>query len=130
MLKGFKEFISRGNAVDLAVGMVIGAAFTAVVTALVEKFLNPLIGGLVGKPNFDSFLEFTVGSATVQPGAIITALVNFLIVAFALYLFVVMPMNALNARRKKEEAEEAPAVSEDVQLLSEIRDLLKAQSTN
>ena len=118
MLKGFKEFISRGNAVDLAVGMVIGAAFTAVVTALVEKFLNPLIGGLVGKPNFDSFLEFTVGSATVQPGAIITALVNFLIVAFALYLFVVMPMNALNARRKKEEAEEAPAVSEDVQLLS------------
>ncbi|MDU3550376.1 MAG: MscL family protein, partial [Actinomyces sp.] len=70
MLKGFKEFISRGNAVDLAVGMVIGAAFTAVVTALVEKFLNPLIGGLVGKPNFDSFLEFTVGSATVQPGAI------------------------------------------------------------
>ncbi|MDU3551242.1 MAG: MscL family protein, partial [Actinomyces sp.] len=59
-----------------------------------------------------------------------TALVNFLIVAFALYLFVVMPMNALNARRKKEEAEEAPAVSEDVQLLSEIRDLLKAQSNN
>ena len=127
MLKGFKEFISRGNAVDLAVGMVIGAAFTAIITALVEKFL---IGGLVGKPNFDSFLEFTVGSATVQPGAIITALVNFLIVAFALYLFVVMPMNALNARRKKEEAEEAPAVSEDVQLLSEIRDLLKAQSNN
>ena len=130
MLSGFKTFIARGNVVDLAVGVVMGAAFGLVVSGLVESFINPLIAWLVGKPNFDSFLEFTVGSATVQPGAIITALVNFLIVAFALYLFVVMPMNALNARRKKEEAEEAPAVSEDVQLLSEIRDLLKAQSNN
>ena len=84
MLKGFKDFISRGNAIDLAVGMVIGAAFTAIVTALVEKFINPLLGGLIGKPNFDNFLEFTIGTATVQPGAILTAIVNFLLVAFAL----------------------------------------------
>ena len=130
MLKGFKEFISRGNAVDLAVGMVIGAAFTAVVTALVEKFLNPLIGGLFGEQNFDDVFHFSVGTATVQPGAVITALVNFLLVAFALYFFIVLPMNALAARRKKEEAAETPEVSEDVQLLSEIRDLLKAQNNN
>ena len=130
MLKGFKEFISRGNAVDLAVGMVIGAAFTAVVTALVEKFLNPLIGGLFGEQNFDDVFHFAVGTATVKPGAVITALVNFLLVAFALYFFIVLPMNALAARRKKEEDAETPEVSEDVQLLSEIRDLLKAQNNN
>ena len=130
MLKGFKEFISRGNAIDLAVGMVIGAAFTAVVTALVSKVINPLIGGLFGEQNFDDVFQFTVGTATVQPGAVITALVNFLLVAFALYFFIILPMNALAARRKKVEAVETPEVSEDVQLLSEIRDLLKAQNNN
>lgn len=130
MLKGFKEFISRGNAIDLAVGMVIGAAFTAVITALVKQVINPLIGGLFGEQNFDDVFQFTVGTATVQPGAVITALVNFLLVAFALYFFIVLPMNALAARRKKEEAAETPEVSEDVQLLSEIRDLLKAQNNN
>ena len=130
MLKGFKEFISRGNAIDLAVGMVIGAAFTAVVTALVKQVINPLIGGLFGEQNFDDVFQFTVGTATVQPGAVITALVNFLLVAFALYFFIVLPMNALAARRTKEEAAETPEVSEDVQLLSEIRDLLKAQNNN
>ena len=130
MLKGFKEFISRGNAIDLAVGMVIGAAFTAVVTALVKQVINPLIGGLFGEQNFDDVFQFTIGTATVQPGAVITALVNFLLVAFALYFFIILPMNALAARRKKEEAVETPEVSEDVQLLSEIRDLLKAQNNN
>ena len=92
MLKGFKEFISRGNAIDLAVGMVIGAAFTAVVTALVKQVINPLIGGLFGEQNFDDVFQFTVGTATVQPGAVITALVNFLLVTFALYFFIVLPM--------------------------------------
>lgn len=130
MLKGFKEFISRGNAIDLAVGMVIGTAFTAVITALVKQVINPLIGGLFGEQNFDDVFQFTIGTATVQPGAVITALVNFLLVAFALYFFIVLPMNALAARRKKEEAVETPEVSEDVQLLSEIRDLLKAQNNN
>ena len=130
MLKGFKEFISRGNAIDLAVGMVIGAAFTAVVTALVKQVINPLIGGLFGEQNFDDVFQFSVGTATVQPGAVITALVNFLLVAFALYFFIVLPMNALAARRQTEAAAETPEVSEDVQLLSEIRDLLKAQNNN
>ncbi|WP_022867479.1 large conductance mechanosensitive channel protein MscL [Schaalia vaccimaxillae] len=131
MIQGFKDFISRGNAIDLAVGMVIGAAFTAVVTALVEQVINPLIGGLVGKPNFDNFLEFSLGDAVVQPGAVITALVNFLLVAAALYLFIVVPMNKLAERKAAEETteEDAPALSDEAQLLVEIRDALKAQKS-
>ncbi|MFD1507124.1 large conductance mechanosensitive channel protein MscL [Georgenia yuyongxinii] len=130
MLQGFKEFISRGNAVDLAVGVVIGAAFTGVVNALVEKVLNPLIGGLFGTPNFDETWVITLGmsgqAAQVLPFAVVTALVNFLLVAGALYFFVVLPMNTLAARRKVEEVEpEAPA--EDVRVLTEIRDLLAAE---
>ncbi|PFG38908.1 large conductance mechanosensitive channel [Georgenia soli] len=126
MLAGFKEFISRGNAVDLAVGVVIGAAFTSVVNSIVDSLLNPLVAGLVGKPDFTTFLQFRLGSAMVQPGAVITALVNFLLVAAAIYLFVVMPLNKLAARRKVEDADpEAPA--EDVRVLTEIRDLLAAQ---
>lgn len=132
MLKGFKDFISRGNAIDLAVGMVIGAAFTTIVTALVEKFINPLLGGLIGKPNFDNFLEFTIGTATMQPGAILTAIVNFLLVAFALYVCIVLPMNKIAERKKANDATEeaAPEIAADVQLLSEIRDLLKAQQNS
>lgn len=127
MIKGFKEFISKGNAIDLAVGMVIGAAFTAVVTALVERVINPLVGALFGKPNFDAVGQFTLGSgetaALVQPGAILTALVNLLLVGFALYFFIVMPMNKLNERKaKREEVEEE--VAEDIQLLRQIRDSL------
>ena len=125
MLKGFKEFISRGNALDLAVGVVIGASFGAVVTSIVDQVLNPLIAGLVGKPNFDDVLAFTIRDATVRPGAVVTTLVNFLLVAAAIYFFVVLPMNQLAARRKVQAAEpEAPA--EDVRVLTEIRDLLAA----
>ena len=126
MLAGFKEFISRGNAVDLAVGVVIGAAFTSVVDSIVDSLLNPLVAGLVGKPDFTKVLQFKINDAVVQPGAVITALVNFLLVAAAIYFFVVLPLNKLAARRKVEEAEpEAPA--EDVRVLTEIRDLIAAQ---
>lgn len=130
MLQGFKEFISRGNAIDLAVGVVIGAAFTQVITAIVEKVLNPLIGGLFGQPNFDRVWVWTLGSgdnvAEVLPFSILTAVVNFLIVAAALYFLVVLPMNKLAERRKVEETEpEAPA--DDVRILTEIRDLLAEQ---
>lgn len=130
MFAGFKEFISRGSAIDLAVGVVIGAAFTQVVTAIVEKVLNPLIGGLFGKPDFDRTWVITLGSgesaAEVLPFSIVTALVNFLLVAAALYFLVVLPMNRLAARRKEEEAEPA-APAEDVRVLTEIRDLIAAQ---
>lgn len=123
MIKGFKEFISKGNAIDLAVGMVIGAAFTAVVTALVENVINPLVGGLFGKPNFDAVGQFTIGDAVVQPGAILTAIVNLLLVGLALYFFIVVPMNKL--RERKAANEEVPEeVGEDIQLLREIRDSL------
>lgn len=128
MLQGFKEFISRGNAIDLAVGVVIGAAFTKIIDALVEKVLNPLIGGLFGQPNFDTVGQFTLGSgpdqATVQPGAILTALISFLLVAAALYFVVVLPMNKLAERRAKGEEPAAEEKAEDTLLLTEIRDLL------
>lgn len=128
MLKGFKDFIARGNAVDLAVGVVIGGAFGAVVTAVVESVLNPLIAGIFGKPDFTQVGEFTLGGATVQPGAVLTALVNFLLVAAALYFCVVVPMNKLADLRKKEvaaeEAAAAPEPSDEAKLLVEIRDLL------
>lgn len=133
MIKGFKEFISRGNAIDLAVGMVVGAAFTLVVNTLVEKVLNPMIGGLAGRPNFDNVMQFTLGdgkdAAVVQPGAVITALVNFILVAAALYLFVVMPMNKWANRTQKEQAKEEPKPAPDIELLTEIRDLLAAKRT-
>ena len=131
MLKGFKEFISRGNAVDLAVGMVIGAAFTAIITALVEKFLNPLIGGLVGKPNFDSLMFslpplFGEEPTVFQYGKILTAIVNFFLVSLAIYIFIIIPMNKLTASMKKKEEVEAPPAppSEEILLLREIRDSL------
>jgi large conductance mechanosensitive channel len=130
MLAGFREFVSRGNAVDLAVGVIIGAAFTGIVNAIVEKVLNPLIGGLFGKPDFDRTWVITLGEgdtrAEVLPFSIVTAGINFLLIAAALYFVVVLPMNTLAARRKAQEVEpEAPA--EDVRVLTEIRDLLAAQ---
>lgn len=123
MIQGFKDFIARGNAVDLAVGVVIGAAFTLVVTNVVDNVLNPLIAGLFGEPNFDSLLAFTVGDAVVMPGTVITALINFLLVALALYFVVVVPINKFNERRQSQEGEEA---EEQVLLLREIRDALTA----
>ncbi|MCI1663006.1 MAG: large conductance mechanosensitive channel protein MscL [Actinomyces sp.] len=136
MIQGFKDFISRGNAIDLAVGVIIGGAFSTIVTALVEKVINPLIGALVGKPNFDNWGEFTLGTganqAVVQPGVVLTALVNFLLVALALYFFLVVPMNRLAARRagSGEDEEEAPETSDETRLLTEIRDLLAGSGTD
>ena len=128
MLQGFKDFLSRGNAVDLAVGVVLGVAFGAVVTALVDKVLNPLIAGLVGQPNFDDVLAFNVGDATVQIGAVITALVNLLLVAAAIYFFVVVPLNKLAARRASGAELEPEAPADDLILLTEIRDLLSTRA--
>ena len=136
MIQGFKDFISRGNAIDLAVGVVIGAAFGEVITALVEDFLNPLIGALFGKPDFNSLFEFQIhllgDPAVVRPGVFLTALLNFLIVAAALYFFVVVPINAMNKKKdamlELNKTEEEPEVSAEVQLLSEIRDSLKTSN--
>ena len=127
MIQGFKEFISKGNALDLAVAVIIGAAFTPIVTAITDVIMG-IIGAVIGQPNFDSVLQFTInGSDPIQPGTIITAVVNFLLVATAVYFAIVVPMNKIKAATaKKEEAvEEAPATpSTEEQLLTEIRDLL------
>ena len=105
MLKEFKAFILRGNVVDLAVGIVIGAAFGAVVTAFVKDLLTPLIGAIFGQPNFNN-LTFTVNKAQFNYGDFINFLVAFLLVAAALFFFVVKPINWLTARARREPAPE------------------------
>jgi large conductance mechanosensitive channel len=125
MIKGFRDFILRGNVIDLAVGIIIGAAFGAVVTALVERVLMPLIGLAVGTPNFDNVACFATdavtGACTGSFGALLTAIVNFLLIAFAVYFFLVVPMNRL---MPKKEAPPAGPTTEE-KLLMEIRDAIK-----
>jgi large conductance mechanosensitive channel len=101
MLKGFKQFLLRGNVVDMAVGIVIGAAFGAVVTGLVKDLLTPLIAAIMGKPDF-SALTFSVHGSQFLIGDFVNALVAFLIIAAAVYFFVVVPMNALVTRMRRE----------------------------
>jgi large conductance mechanosensitive channel len=101
MLREFKSFILRGNVVDLAVGIVIGAAFTLVVNALVTNLLTPFIAAIVGKPNFGD-LSFSINGTDFKYGLVVNALINFLLVAAALFFFVVKPVNMLTARARKE----------------------------
>lgn len=119
MLKGFKEFISRGNVIDLAVGVIIGGAFSPIVSSLTDNVIMPLIAAIFGKPSFDKVGLFHIGSTPIMPGTVLTAIVNFLLIAAALYFCIVLPMNMLH---KKEEVVQAPDAS--VELLTEIRDLL------
>jgi large conductance mechanosensitive channel len=100
-MEGFKAFVLRGNVVDLAVGVVIGAAFGTVVTAFVEGLLTPIIGALGGVPDF-SALSFTINESQFLYGTVINALIAFLMIAAAVYYFVVLPVNALMERRKTE----------------------------
>lgn len=101
MIKGFKQFILRGNVVDLAVGVVIGAAFSAIVSALVKDLITPLIGALVKVPEFHG-LFFTVNGSKFMYGEFIDALLSFLLVSASVYFFVVTPINALISRTRKE----------------------------
>jgi large conductance mechanosensitive channel len=101
-MKDFKEFLLRGNLVELAVAVVIGVAFTALVTSLVETLITPLIAAIGGQPDF-SALDFTINDSTFRYGAFINALLSFLIIAAVVYFLVVKPVNALMARRKTEE---------------------------
>jgi len=119
MLKGFKEFLLRGNVVDLAVAVVIGGAFGAVVTALVKDLITPLIAAIVGKPDF-SAISFTVNASRFLIGDFINALVAFLLVATAIYFFVVTPMNMMQARRKRGEAPVDPTTKKCPECLSEV----------
>jgi len=111
MIKGFKEFIAQGNALELAVAVIIGAAFKPIVDAITDVIMT-IIGQLIGQPNFDSVGQFKItASATeyVQPGTIITAVVNFLLVAVAVYFAIVMPMNKVRERMAKQKAAEEAA---------------------
>ena len=128
MLKGFKDFISRGNVVELAVGVIIGAAFKNIVDALVDGIINPLIAAVIGKPDFSDAFILTLNGTDVKFGLLITAVINFIVMAFAIYFCIVVPMNALNARRKKAEELAEEEASDEVKLLTEIRDAL-AQGT-
>ncbi len=121
MIKGFKEFILRGNVVDLAVGIVIGAAFSAVVTSFVDDVLMAFIGALFGEPNFNDLI-LNVGDGQVMYGAFLTALVSFLLVAAAVYFAVVVPMNMLAERRSRGEEDDVEPTNEErmVALLEQI----------
>jgi large conductance mechanosensitive channel len=119
MLKGFKEFLLRGNVVDLAVAVVIGGAFGAIVTALVKDLLTPLIAALVGKPDF-SALTFTLNNSKFLYGDFLNAVVSFVLIAAAIYFFIVVPVNALNARLKKPAPPAPPATKECPECLSAI----------
>jgi large conductance mechanosensitive channel len=119
MLDGFKKFILRGNVVDMAVGLVIGAAFGGVITALVKSFIEPLIAMLVGKPDF-SALAVQVGQTPFPYGVFLTAVVNFLLIAAAIYFFVVVPVNALVARMHRGDVPADPTTKKCPECMSEI----------
>jgi large conductance mechanosensitive channel len=117
MLKDFGKFLMRGNVIDLAVAVVIGAAFGAIVTALVKDLITPLIAAIVGKPDF-SAIAFTINNSKFAVGDFINAVVAFVLVAFAIYFFVVAPMNSMMRFKKPDEA--PPKLRECPECLSEI----------
>jgi large conductance mechanosensitive channel len=129
LVSEFKEFVLRGNVIDLAVAVVIGAAFGTVVAALVKDLLTPLIAAIGGKPDF-SHLFVTVNHSKLLYGDFLNAVISFLSIALVVFLFVVKPMNVLLDRRKKAMAQgaapEAATLSDEAVLLGEIRDLLRA----
>jgi large conductance mechanosensitive channel len=119
MLRGFKEFVLRGNVLDLAVAVVIGGAFGAVITALVKDILTPLIGAVVGQPDFSAF-TVTVNGSTFLIGDFLNAVIAFLLIAAAVYLFVVVPVNAMVARRRRGEPPTDPTTKKCEECLSEV----------
>jgi large conductance mechanosensitive channel len=118
MLKGFRDFVLRGNVMDLAVAVIIGAAFTAIVTALTADIINPLLGAFIGKPNFD-YLVLDVHGGQVKYGAFLTAILNFLILAGVIYFFLVLPTQYLLKKFNPPKAE-PPTTKQCPQCLGEI----------
>ena len=137
MVKGFKDFIMRGNVIDLAVAVVIGAAFTAIVNALVEGIFNPALGALFNAENLDKawivgIPTLSGGEAQIMLGAVVAAVIQFLLVAAAVYFALVMPVNKLKARseaKRKAGASDEEVKPDELQLLTEIRDLLATPAT-
>jgi large conductance mechanosensitive channel len=118
-MKGFKQFMLRGNVLDLAVAVVMGAAFGAVVTALVKDLITPLIAAIVGKPDF-SAIVFTVNASKFPIGDFINALISFVLIGTAVYFFVVLPVNALMARMSRGEAPPDPTTKKCPECLSDV----------
>jgi large conductance mechanosensitive channel len=119
MLKGFRQFILRGNVLDLAVAVVVGAAFGAVVTALVKDLITPLIAAVVGKPDF-SAIVFTVNGSKFLIGDFINAVVSFLLISAAIYFFVIVPVNHIMARINRGQAAPDPTTKQCTECLSEV----------
>jgi large conductance mechanosensitive channel len=116
MLKGFRDFILRGNVMDLAVAVIVGGAFTAIVTALTKNIIDPLMGAIIGKPNFD-YLILHVHGGEIEYGSFLTAIVNFLLIATVVYFFLVLPAQYL---RKKFDLPPPPSTKPCPQCLSDI----------
>jgi large conductance mechanosensitive channel len=130
VIQGFKNFIMRGNVVDLAVAVAIGVAFTAVVTSFTNNIVNPLIA-VFGGSNVHGLAWQIIAKndkTVMDFGAVITAIINFLVVAAVIYFLVVVPMNLLAERRRRGEEPEPKAPAEDIVLLQEIRDLLSQRT--
>ena len=119
MAGGLKEFLLRGNVVDLAIGVVVGAAFGSVVTALTKDLITPLIAAVAGKPDF-SAIQFTVNGSRFMLGDFINAVISFLLIGTTVYYFVVVPVNALVARTKKEPPPPDPTTKKCPECMSEI----------
>jgi large conductance mechanosensitive channel len=119
MLSGFKQFILRGNVIDMAVGVVVGAAFATVVSAFTKDLLTPLIAALVGKPDF-SAISFAINGSTFAVGDFINAAISFVLVAGAVYFFVVTPVNLLITKMRKAPAPADPTTKKCPECLSEI----------
>ncbi len=128
MLRGFKAFLLRGNVVDLAIAVGIGAAFGGVVSAFADDVIGGLIGVIGGTPDFGR-AGVTVNGSRIVYGSTITALINFVIVAAVVYFVIVVPMTRLAARDDADADADTPAPSDEAVLLTEIRDLLRAQRT-
>lgn len=126
MIKGFREFIARGNVVDLAVAVVIGAAFNTVVQTVVDAFVTPIVGMFFNAESLNGALIVPLpGGGAIAFGAVLGAAINFLVIAAAVYFIFVLPMNAFKRRTQPTEEKAAEAAASEVELLTEIRDLLK-----
>ena len=122
----FKQFIQRGNAFDMAVAVVIGTAFNSIVTSLVNDIMMPLIAAILGEHAFTS-LNFTINNSVISYGAFIEKVIDFLVVAFCIFVFIKL-MNSVMKKKEEPKKEEAPKKSDEVLLLEEIRDLMKKQN--
>ena len=119
MLKGFRQFVFRGNVLDLAVAVVVGGAFGAVVTALVKDLVTPLIAALFGKPDF-SAIAFTINQSTFLVGEFVNAVVSFLLIASAIYFLIIVPVNAMTERLSRGQAPPNPTRKSCPECLSEV----------